>query len=156
MFHFCRGRMRHAYALAYAQAYATPAFNTNDRYAEKMESRRHGSGGFGVRRPLRYLAHHLDLDDDQVRRVAAAFDRLKTEREQHRVTRASTAQDLAELLSDGKPSIDALTDAMTPRIDSAERMRLAVARAVCDIAEVLDDEQREQFAALISSKTIRM
>ena len=37
-----------------------------------METRRHRSGGFGVRRPLRYLSHHLDLDDVQRRKFAAS------------------------------------------------------------------------------------
>ena len=39
-------------------------------------------GGFGVRRPLRFLAHKLDLDNDQVVQLARILDELKIERAQ--------------------------------------------------------------------------
>ncbi|MEO0813132.1 MAG: hypothetical protein AAFY60_09740, partial [Myxococcota bacterium] len=38
--------------------------------------------GFGVRRPLRFMAHRLDLDDEQVGVLAAILNDLKTERAQ--------------------------------------------------------------------------
>src|SRR5580698_1777810 len=42
-------------------------------------------GGFGIRRPLRYLAHHLDLDERQVAEIARILDDLKTDRAQAEV-----------------------------------------------------------------------
>ena len=39
-------------------------------------------GGFGIRRPLRFLAHKLDLDAGQVAALARILDELKTERAQ--------------------------------------------------------------------------
>src|SRR5689334_20871344 len=39
-------------------------------------------GGFGVRRPLRFLAHRLELDEAQVAELAAILSDLKTERAQ--------------------------------------------------------------------------
>ena len=39
-------------------------------------------GGFGVRRPLRFLAHRLELNDTQVAALARILDELKTERAQ--------------------------------------------------------------------------
>src|SRR5207245_5643235 len=39
-------------------------------------------GGFGVRRPLRFLAHKLDLDEKPVVLLAGILDELKTERAQ--------------------------------------------------------------------------
>ena len=41
-----------------------------------------GAGAFGVRRPLRFLAHKLDLDEKQVTALARILDELKTERAQ--------------------------------------------------------------------------
>src|SRR5207247_497308 len=41
-----------------------------------------GSGAFGVRRPLRFLAHRLGLDEAQLREVARILDDVKTERAQ--------------------------------------------------------------------------
>ena len=53
-------------------------------------------GGFGVRRPLRFLAHKLALTDDQVGQFAAILDRLKTERAQADVDYRRRTAALAE------------------------------------------------------------
>src|SRR6266436_2149234 len=39
-----------------------------------------GAAAFGVRRPLRFLAFKLDLDESQVTELAAIMNDLKTER----------------------------------------------------------------------------
>src|SRR6185436_18820350 len=44
-----------------------------------------GGGAFGIRRPLRFLAHKLDLDERQVGELARILDELKTERAQAEV-----------------------------------------------------------------------
>jgi len=44
-----------------------------------------GGGSFGVRRPLRFLAYKLELDEAQVTELAAILADLKTERAQARV-----------------------------------------------------------------------
>src|SRR5579885_3535564 len=41
-----------------------------------------GGGGFGVRRPLRFLAYKLNLNEEQVAELAKILDELKTERAQ--------------------------------------------------------------------------
>jgi hypothetical protein len=41
-----------------------------------------GGGRFGVRRPLRFLAYKLELDDAQIGELAKILDDLKTERAQ--------------------------------------------------------------------------
>jgi len=41
-----------------------------------------GGGAFGVRRPLRFLAYKLELDERQVSELARILDELKTERAQ--------------------------------------------------------------------------
>src|SRR3954468_5376386 len=38
-----------------------------------------GAGAFGVRRPLRYLAYKLELDEPQVAALARILNELKTE-----------------------------------------------------------------------------
>jgi hypothetical protein len=52
-----------------------------------------GGGAFGVRRPLRFLAFRLELDESQVAELAKILDELKTERAQAAVDdrRALTA-----------------------------------------------------------------
>src|SRR5579883_2516614 len=44
-----------------------------------------GGGGFGVRRPLRFLAHKLGLDEPQIAEFARILNELKTERAQAEV-----------------------------------------------------------------------
>ena len=143
MFHNCRGWQR-GYAYAYASAAAKPYY----------ETRRHHGSSFGVRRPLRYLAYQLDLTDDQTRRIAVILDRLKTEQEQVRLDESRTISALAELIVREGVSIDELTDALQPRVASAERMRLVTARAVQEVQALLTREQREEFAYLLSNRAI--
>jgi len=145
MFHHCsRWPRRYAYAYAHYRPQSD-----HSRY----ETRRHHGGSFGVRRPLRYLGYHLDLDDGQMRRIAAIFDRLKTEREQARLDEARTVTKVASLVTNPEASMDLFREALAPRVESAERMQLAVARAIQDIVSELDAEQREDFAYLLNSKT---
>jgi Spy/CpxP family protein refolding chaperone len=147
--HYCRGWPR-----GYAFAYATAGSST------WYETRHHGGrsrgGGFGVRRPLRYLAYQLDLTDEQTRRLAAILDRLKTEQEQVRLDEARTVSALAELVTRERVAIGELEDALKPRVQSAERMQQVVARAIQDIQELLDAEQRAEFAYLLSNHTLSL
>src|SRR5258708_12340914 len=57
------------------------------------------AGGFGVRRPLRFLAYKLDLDDRQVTALARILDELKTERAQAEVDRRRTVSAFADALA---------------------------------------------------------
>src|SRR5882757_6651821 len=54
-----------------------------------------GFAGFGVRRPLRFLAHKLELDEKQVVEMARILDDLKTERAQAAVDDRRTLAEFA-------------------------------------------------------------
>jgi hypothetical protein len=106
-------------------------------------------GHFGVRRPLRFLAHKLELEDAQVTELARILNELKTERAQgavdHRRSTAAIADAIAgEALDEGK-----LGAAVTERVKTAERLREAVVRAIGRIHGLLKPDQRERFAYLI-------
>src|SRR5690348_15810308 len=58
-----------------------------------------GFGGFGVRRPLRFLAHRLGLDERQVAELARILDELKTERAQAEVDRRRTLTAFADAVA---------------------------------------------------------
>ena len=124
------------------------------RAQHTYESRRHGRGNFGVRRPLRYLTYQLDLDEAQTRKVAAILDQLKHEREQAKLDESRTVSNMAELVTNPDLSVDMLKEALAPRVDAAERLQAAVARAIQQMAVVLDPDQREEFAYLLTSKAI--
>jgi hypothetical protein len=147
------GYTRRAWPCGPRLAYAGLYFPTT------CESRQHRAGrgaSFGVRRPLRYLGYHLDLDDGQMRRVAAILNRLKTEREQAALDEKRSAAAVAELMTGETPLDEQLAAALAPRIDSAERLKGEITRAIKELHEVLDADQRERLADLLRSGTLSL
>ena len=153
MFHHCnRWSSRYAYGFA---RHANPSATRSQTFHQSRRHTAHSHFGhdFGVRRPLRYLTHKLDLDDRQIRHIAAILDRLKTEREQAKLDEARTVTKVASLITNPDVSMDLLRNALAPRVTSAETLQLAVARALQDIIVELDPEQREELAYLLNSKS---
>ena len=121
-----------------------------------LKSRWHRGGGgwhsganFGVRRPLRFLTHRLDLDDNQVRRMATVLNHLKTEREQAQLDEKRTVASLAELLTEGTPTLEQCKTTLSTRVSSAEQLHDETAKAVVAISDLLDDDQRSEFIDLL-------
>src|SRR5580765_244076 len=54
---------------------------------------------FGVRRPLRFLAYKLELDEKQIEQLARILDELKTERAQASVDDRRSLSELADAVS---------------------------------------------------------
>ena len=78
-------------------SYAGAGCGTSPRVARgyAMEMRGHGHGhgsGRGVRRPLRFLAWKLELDEDQLGEVAKILSELKTEDAQGEVDTREAAR----------------------------------------------------------------
>src|SRR5262249_54025915 len=65
---------------------------------QSLESEGFG-GMFGVRRPLRFLAYKLELDEAQVTRLAQILDELKTERAQAAVDDRRTLSAFADAMA---------------------------------------------------------
>ena len=105
--------------------------------------------GFGVRRPLRYLAFKLDLSEPQVAELAAILDELKIERAQAALDGRRSTSALADAVSSGSFDDAKAAEAGASRVKSAERLRDAVARALKRIHAILDDEQRKKLAYLL-------
>ena len=116
--------------------------------ADEMDDEPFG-GGFGVRRPLRFLAHKLDLDDRQVAELARILDELKTERAQAEVDRRRTVSAFADALAGDAFDDAKATEGGALRVQSAERLRDAVLKALRQIHAVLNSEQRVRLAYLI-------
>jgi hypothetical protein len=100
-----------------------------------------GGGAFGVRRPLRFLAYKLELDERQVGELARILDELKTERAQAEVDRRRTLSAFADAVG-------------ASAFDGAERLRDAVTKALGRIHALLDDDQRQRLAYLIRTGTL--
>jgi Spy/CpxP family protein refolding chaperone len=108
-----------------------------------------GGGSFGVRRPLRFLAHKLELDDAQVAELAAILDVLKTERAQAAVDDRRALSALADAVA-AEAFDEAKVGAATgERAKSAARVEAAVASALGRIHKLLEPEQRAQLAYLL-------
>jgi hypothetical protein len=108
-----------------------------------------GGGAFGVRRPLRFLAYKLELDERQVAELARVLDELKIERAQGEVDRRRSLTAFADAL--GAEAFDEARakEAGALRVATAERLRDAVTKALGRIHALLDADQRERLAYLI-------
>jgi Spy/CpxP family protein refolding chaperone len=105
--------------------------------------------GFGVRRPLRFLAHRLELSEEQVTELATILSTLKTERAQAEVDQRRRTSALAAAFE--VPEFDGakVDTADTEQARSAERLRQSVKQALAQIHALLDDVQRKKFAYLL-------
>jgi Spy/CpxP family protein refolding chaperone len=106
-------------------------------------------GRFGVRRPLRFLAYKLELDDDQVAELARILNELKTERAQAEVDGRRAVSGFADAI--GAATFDEAAAAASAqiRVQSAERLRGALVKALGRMHALLRPEQRARLAYLI-------
>lgn len=111
----------------------------------------HGDLLFGVRRPLRFMAHKLELDEEQIAVLARILGDLKTERAQAAVDRERSVARVADAL-EGE-AFDAATAeaALAVRVASAERLKDAVHAALKASHDMLRPEQRKKLAYLLRS-----
>jgi hypothetical protein len=113
-----------------------------------------GGGSFGVRRPLRFLAYKLNLNESQVAEFARILDELKTERAQAAVDDRRTTAAFADAIGLEKFDEAKALEGGTLRVKSAERLRDAVLKALGKIHATLDQQQRAQLAYLIRTGTL--
>ncbi|MDH3199881.1 MAG: Spy/CpxP family protein refolding chaperone [Myxococcales bacterium] len=106
---------------------------------------------FGVRRPLRYMAHKLDLDDEQIDTLAAILNVLKTERAQARLDEQRSVAGVADAIEGEHFDQAAAAEALTARVAAAERLKQEVLTTLEKTHEMLDPEQRKRLAYLLRS-----
>jgi Spy/CpxP family protein refolding chaperone len=112
--------------------------------------------GFGVRRPLRFLAFKLDLDDAQTTELAAILNELKTERAQAAVDHRRTTSSLADVVAADSFDEAKAKAAAGDRIKSVERVEAAVVAALRRIHALLRPEQRAKLAYLLRTGALSM
>jgi Spy/CpxP family protein refolding chaperone len=115
-----------------------------------------GAAGFGARRPVRFLALRLDLDDAQVAKLAKIVERLRVEREQAAVDSRRAAGVIADALERAEIEAARVEEATRLRVDATRRVQESVARALAELHALLDAEQREELASLIRSGEIQL
>ena len=121
---------------------------------EEWQAAPFGGGSFGVRRPLRYLAFRLGLDETQVAELAKILDELKTERAQAAVDDRRALTAFAEAVQGDRYDEEKAKAAATTRVKSAERLQQAVDRAMGRLHATLNAEQRARLAHLIRTGSL--
>lgn len=111
----------------------------------------HGEMLFGVRRPLRFMAHKLDLDEAQIAKLARILGDLKNERAQAAVDRERSVARVADALEGDAFDDAAARAALEVRVASAGRLRDAVHAALKASHEMLRPDQRRRLAYLLRS-----
>ncbi len=106
-------------------------------------------GGFGVRRPLRFLAFKLELEEPQVTELATILSELKTERAQAAVDQRRTTSSLADVVAGEAFDEAKARGAADERTKSNERVQVAVVRALGRIHALLKPAQRAKLAYLL-------
>ena len=109
------------------------------------------ASGFGVRRPLRYMAHKLDLDDEQIDTLAGILNVLKTERAQARLDEQRSIAGIADAVEAQDFNQAAAAEALSARVEAAERLKEEVLTTLKKTHEMLDSEQRKRLAYLLRS-----
>jgi Spy/CpxP family protein refolding chaperone len=113
-----------------------------------------GGGAFGVRRPLRFLAYKLELDEKQVAELAKILSDLKTERAQADVDGRRTISGFADAVAGASFDEAGAKAAAELRVKSAEKLRDAVVKALGKIHALLDEEQRGHLSYLVRTGVI--
>jgi Spy/CpxP family protein refolding chaperone len=131
--------------------YAGPFTFAHHHYPGEQASR-----GLGVRRPLRFLAWRLDLDEAQVAKLATILNDLKTERAQAEVDDRRALALLADAVQSDAFDAAKAGEAARLRAQSAERLQQKVADSLRGIHETLGTEQREKLAYLLRTGTLVM
>jgi Spy/CpxP family protein refolding chaperone len=108
-----------------------------------------GGGAFGVRRPLRFLAWKLELDESQMAELARILGELKTERAQAAVDERRTSAAFADAIASDAFGDAKAGEGATLRLQSAQRLRDAVVKALQKLHAVLNADQRKKLATLL-------
>lgn len=108
-----------------------------------------GGGSLGVRRPLRFLAHKLDLSEKQVAELAKVLSDLKTERAQVAVDQRRTTSAFADAVAEDTFDSAKVEGIANERVKSQERLRGALVAALQRIHALLSPDQRSRLAYLL-------
>ena len=114
------------------------------------------SGGFGARRPLRFLGYQLDLDEKQRRKIGAVLNDIKVDREQAALDEKKMISELADQIGRSERGPDAFKQTLSTRVRSTEHLQGRIADALEKIIETLDGDQCEEFAYLLRTGAFRI
>src|SRR5262245_23149552 len=114
------------------------------------------SAVFGVRRPLRFLAWRLQLEEPQLAEIAAALNELKTERAQAAADDRRVQTAYADAIEGESFGATAAREAAERRRASRRTVEEAVVRFLTRAHAVLRPEQRSKLAYLIRTGALSL
>ena len=114
------------------------------------------STAFGVQRPLRYLAHKLELSREQMEQLVGIVDDMRTERAQQDVDNRRAQKSFAEAMTGAEFNQEQAEAAAAARVASEERVQSTVITAMQEVHALLTEEQRGRFAMLIRRGAITL
>ena len=126
--------------------------DTGDSYRAEFSP----GASFGVRRPLRFLAWKLELNEKQTTELAKVLAELKTERAQAEVEGRRAASALADLASAAEFDLAKAKEAADLKVKSAQRVSAALVAALARLHELLDPDQRERLAYLVRTGVVQL
>ena len=112
--------------------------------------------GFGVRRPLRFLAWKLELDEAQIEILAAILNDLKTERAQAAVDDRRALGLLADAAAGEGFDCEKAGQALKLRTESGANVQRQVIASLERMHALLRPEQRARLAYLLRTGTLSM
>ncbi len=125
--------------------------SVRDHHHHHDPDRFEGRSAFGVRRPLRFLAHKLELDEKQISVLVRILDNVKTERAQAEVDDRRALAEFADAVAGDSFDAGKAASAGERRVQSAAKLRETLTRALEEIHALLTPEQRQRMAYLIRS-----
>ncbi len=97
------------------------------------------------------MAHKLDLDDEQIDTLAGILNVLKTERAQARLDEQRSIAGIADAVEGEDFNQGVASEALSARVEAAERLKEEVLTTLRKTHEMLDPEQRKRLAYLLRS-----
>lgn len=123
------------------------------KHHRRGRGRRFGGKGakmFAMKRPLRFLVHKLELDDDQSMIVADAMNDFRIERAQFEVDRSRAKKTLMDALKKETFDDDQANDAIEAAASATKALQTAFTASLKRIHAVLDEGQRQKLAVLLA------
>jgi len=97
------------------------------------------------------MAHQLDLDDEQIDKLAGILNVLKTERAQARLDEQRSIAGIADAFEKQDFDAEKAAEALALRVAAAERLKQEVLETLRKTHDMLDPEQRKRLAYLLRS-----
>ena len=106
---------------------------------------------FSVKRPLRFLIHKLELEEEQILVVADVLSDFKIEKDYADVERRRAKKVLVSALKGDDFDHETAAEGVKQQVDAVEKLHTAFVAGLERIHEVLDASQREKLAFLLGS-----